>query len=176
MTACIYCDAAKGQGIEIVYEDDRLIAFLASKPAADGHMIVIPKKHYQIIEQIPDHDIAHLFNTVNKLSIAAFESVKSQGTNIIIQNGVAAGQVIPHVSVHIIPRKENDGLDFQWQPKPLTEEVISTIELQLKKGTESIGAFQLEEKAEPIQLTTKAKTIKKGKGENYLLKQLERIP
>lgn len=173
MSDCEYCNL---KDMEIIYEDDKLTAVLAPRPAADGHIIVIPKKHYQIIEQIPDYELAYIFNIVNKIGIAAFEAVEAQGTNIMIENGVAAGQLVPHVSIHIIPRKENDGLNFQWQPKPLTEEQMSTIELNLKKASESIGAFETEEKKAPIKLTTKAKKIKKGKGENYLLKQLERIP
>ena len=176
MSRCQYCDAAKGKA-DVIYEDDKLVAFLAEKPATDGHIIVVPKKHYQIVEQIPDFELAYLFNTVNKLSIAAFEGVKAQGSNIIVQNGVAAGQTIPHVSVHIIPRNEKDNLNFQWQPKQLTEEQMSTVELQLKEGSKNVGQFQLEEKKEPIKLKKKVKKIKaEEKAEDYMIKQLERIP
>lgn len=175
MTNCAYCNAKKD--MEVVYEDDKLIAVMHPKPATDGHIIVIPKKHYPILEQIPDYEITHIFKTVNKLSIAAFEAVESQGTNIIVQNGVAAGQLTPHVSIHIIPRKEGDNINLQWPAKQMTQEEMSTVELALKQGSENIGSFETEEKKEPIKLEKKTVKLKaEDKGENYLIKQLERIP
>lgn len=173
---CILCKIVKARK-DLIYEDKDAIAVLAEKPAAIGHIIIIPKIHYQIIEQIPDYEIASLLNIANKISSAVFEALQVKGTNIMIQNGVAAGQTIPHVSIHIIPRDENDGINFQWQPKQLNEEQMSTVELNLKKGSESIGQFELEEKKEPIKLEKKTEKIKETKkGENYLIKHLERIP
>lgn len=177
MTDCILCDTVKGKvKSEKIYEDAKVFAILAPTPAAIGHVIVIPKFHYQIIEQIPDYEIAHIFKTVNKLSSAVFEATGAKGTNVIVQNGVAAGQSIPHVCVHIIPRNENDGISFQWPPKQLTEEEMSTVELKLKEGAEKIGEFEVEEKKMPIKIEKKPEKIKAEKGENYLIKQLERIP
>jgi histidine triad (HIT) family protein len=173
---CVFCQAVKGQAkVERVYEDDKVLAILHPRPAAKGHILVFPKKHYNILEQIPDYEIGYLFKKINKISIAAFEGVKAQGTNIMIQNGVAAGQEIPHVCIHIIPRTENDGISFQWKPKQLTEEEMSTVELTLKKEAESIGGFQKEEKKEPIKLEKKPKKILSDE-ENYLIKKLQRIP
>ena len=173
---CILCQAAKGKSkLEVVYEDDSCIAVMHPKPAAKGHIIVFSKTHYNIVEQIPDYELGDLFKKSNKISSAVFESVGAQGTNIMIQNGVAAGQEIPHVAIHIIPRSQNDGLDFQWPPKQLTEEEMSTVELTLKKESESIGEFQKEKKAKPVQVDKKK--IKKLSGEeNYMIKQLNRIP
>ena len=173
---CVFCQAAKGKAkLEKVYEDDKIIAVLHPRPAAKGHVLVFSKKHYNILEQIPDFELGEIFKKINKISIAAFEGVKAQGTNIIIQNGIAAGQEVPHVSVHIIPRNENDGLNFQWQPKQLTEEEMSTVELTLKKEAESIGGFQKEEKKAPVKLDKKAEKLKDDE-ENYLIKKLTRIP
>jgi len=173
---CVFCQAVKGKvKLEKIYEDDKIAAVLHPRPAAKGHVLVFSKKHYNILEQIPDYEIGEIFKKVNKISIAAFEGVKAQGTNIIIQNGVAAGQEIPHVSVNIIPRKENDGINFQWQPKQLTEEEMSTVELQLKEEAEKIGGFEKEEKKEPVKLDKKAEKLKADE-ENYLIKKLIRIP
>ena len=173
---CVFCQAVKGKTkLEKIYEDDKIIGVLHPRPASKGHIIVFPKTHYNILEQFPDYEVGDLFKKINKISVAAFEGVKAQGTNIIIQNGVAAGQEIPHTSVHIIPRIENDGINFQWKPKQLTEEEMSTVELTLKKEAESIGGFQKEEKKEPIKLEKKPKKVLSDE-ENYLIKKLQRIP
>ena len=178
MSDCILCSAVKGKSkLDKIYEDENFIAVMHPNPAALGHAIIFPKKHYQIFEQIPDYEIASLFNLTNKISIAIFEALQSKGTNIIVQNGVAAGQEIPHVSIHIIPRDENDNLNFQWPPKQLNEEEMSTVELKLKEGAKNIGTFEKEEKKVPIKIEEKTEKIKQPeKGENYLIKQLERIP
>lgn len=174
MTDCEYCSAASDQNK--IYEDNKVIAFLASKPAAPGHIILISKKHYQIFEQLPDYEAAYLFNVANKLSTAIFEAIGAKGTNILIQNGTEAGQIIPHFSVHIIPREEKDKINFQWQAKQLTEEEMSTVELRMKQAAEVIGDFELEEEKKPVEIEKKPEKIESGKGENYLIKQLERIP
>jgi len=174
MTECEYCMAASNPNK--IYEDKKVIAFLPSKPAALGHIILISKKHYQIFEQLPDYEAAYILNIANKLSTAIFEAIGAKGTNVLIQNGTEAGQIIPHFSVHIIPREEKDKIDFQWQARQLTEEEMSTVELRMKQSAELIGDFELEEEKKPIELEKKPEKIEAGKGENYLIKQLERIP
>ena len=168
---CILC-----QEKDFIFEDDKCFAVLGD--TVKGHVILAPKEHFQILEQIPDFLIAHLFNVANKLSTAVFESFKAQGTNILVQNGVPAGQSIPHLSIHILPRYQDDGINFQWKPKQLTQEQFSTIELKIKQGSDNIGAFEKEEKKEPVKIEKKEpeKVKKIPKGENYLLKQLDRIP
>jgi len=152
MTDCLFCNTVEGTTkLEKLYEDKELVAVIHPRPAVPGHIIVFPKKHYPILEQIPDYELAHLFNVVNKISIAVFEGVKSQGTNILIQNGVAAGQEIPHVTIHIIPRKEGDGMDFQWKPKQLSQEEMSTVELKVTKAVADMGGFEKEKKKEPVK-------------------------
>jgi len=173
---CVLCNIEKGElGSYKIYEDEKVIAALAPEPASLGHIILFPKKHYQIIELVPDYEIAYLFNIANKLSIAVFESLGMQGTNILIQNGNPAGQEIPHLAINIIPRKEDDNLNFQWKPKQLDEEEISVVEIQLKQACETIGKFEKEEKKLPLNIEKKIEVIKEKKN-NYLFKQLERIP
>jgi histidine triad (HIT) family protein len=175
MTECEFCDLI-GKKSNKIYEDDQIFVMHAPKPAAFGHVLVLPKNHAMIIEQIPDFEVGEIFEKVNKISTAVFESLGAQGTNIILQNGVAAGQSHSHLMIHIIPRRENDGIDFTWQTKQMSEEEMSTIELKLKEFAKNIGAF--EEKPEaPIELKKEVKQIKESeKEENYLIKQLQRIP
>lgn len=178
MSDCIFCNAEKGETkLDRIYEDKEIVAVVHPRPAVPGHVIVFPKKHYQIFEQISDYEAAGLFNIANKISIAVFEGIKAAGTNIILQNGVAAGQEIPHVCIHIIPRKEGDNIDFQWQPKRLTEEQMSSVELKVKEAASEIGKFEKEKKKESVKIEKKIEKIKaEEQKENYLIKQLERIP
>ncbi|MBD3304382.1 HIT domain-containing protein [Candidatus Woesearchaeota archaeon] len=170
---CEICEIIKSKKGK-VYEDDKVFAFLAQKPASTGHVILTSKEHQPILEQIPDFIVGELFTKANKISMAAFETIGAEGTNILMQNGVAAGQKHNHALLHIIPRRENDGLNLAWKPRQLEEEEMSTIELKIKKETEGIGAFEQEEE-KPIEEKGPEK-IETGPEEDYLLKQLERLP
>jgi len=177
MTECEYCRIAeKKMEAKKIFEDNKVIAILSEKPASLGHIIVFPKQHFPIIENIPDHLTAHIFQIVNKLSIAVFDSLGAQGTNIIVNNGVSAGQDKAHFCVHIIPRKENDNLGLTWETKHLDEEQMSTIELNLKEETKNIGEFE-KEAPTPKKADIKKETISGDENkENYLIKQIQRIP
>lgn len=171
---CEFCQIVnKKADAKIIFEDEKALVILSPNPCCVGHILVMPKEHLSIIEQVPDYLVGHLSKLVNKISIAVFEVLQAKGTNILIQNGVAAGQKTNHFMIHIIPRKENDGLDFQWQQKQLNEEQMSTVELKLKEEAKGIGEFEKEEK-KPVNLDREIEKI--DKEENYLIKQLDRIP
>lgn len=174
---CDYCEiAGKKIKAEIVYEDDKIIAVVKDTAALPGQVCVFPKEHFTILELIPDAVVNHLFKAANKLSTAVFESLGAQGTNIVVQNGTAAGQAVPHFCVDIIPRRERDGLEFQWKTKQLMEEEMDTAYLMLKEEGEKmvVGA---EEKKEEVFHDGKTEMIaEKEGGENYLVKQLKRRP
>lgn len=137
---CLLCQIIDGKvPSKKIYEDDKVIAILDINGANPGHSFVIPKNHYPIMEQIPDEEIENLFNVANKVSSAIFENLNVQGTNIFITNGVPAGQTVAHFMIHVIPRKENDGISLTWEPKQLSEEEMSTIELKIKEQAGSIG-------------------------------------
>jgi len=125
MSSCKHCDEVKNGNK--IFEDDKVVAVLDPNPVSLGHVIVMPKDHFPIIEQVPDYIVSHVFEIVNKISIHLFEALKLQGTNILVSNGIPAGQEQPHFAVNIIPRKQNDGIDFQWEPKQLSEEEMSTV-------------------------------------------------
>lgn len=192
--ACEYCDIIQGKkGAAVIYSDDQAVAFLSEQPATIGHIIVIPKKHAPILEALGDDDVAHLFSVANRISIAAFEALKIEGTNIIVHNGIEAGQEEPHLSLNIVPRKSDDGMVFEWAPKQLTEEEMATIELQLKQELEKKEPSEpetekTEEKTPAEEEKSPAPEAKepdgkqepsdnlKEKEENYLIKQLKRMP
>lgn len=159
----------------VIYEDERVFVYIPEKVAVPGHIIVAPKLHYPIIEQVPDDTIGSLFNIANKFSLIIFELFQAEGTNIFVQNGTAAGQMVAHSVVHVLPRRNKDGIALEWSPKEFSEDEMTTVALQLKDGAEKI-AFE-KEKAKPIEVKETAEEIRERKDEaNYLIKQLERIP
>jgi histidine triad (HIT) family protein len=176
MSECKICTISEKGGLKKIYEDVKVIVALSPEPISKGHVLVIPKKHYPIIEQIPDYEVAYMFNIANKISIFLFESLKVQGTNLFVENGIAAGQKYSHFMIHIIPRMPNDGINFEWVPKQMNEEEMSTIELKIKEQISVVGNFE-EEKKEPINLDNKIKTISAfSDKEDYLIKSLRKIP
>lgn len=177
MTDCTICQIAqKKTDAKMIYEDDSLFAILHPKPASAGHVVLMPKEHYPILENLPNNLINHMFNIASKISSSIFDSLNVHGTNIFVQNGIPAGQSVPHITIHIIPRTENDNMNLMWQPKQIGEEEMSTVELKIKEQTSSITVQ--EEGDKPKAVEGKApEDIKQTDGEeNYLLKQLRRIP
>lgn len=169
--SCIECEKIK-QGKYLVYEDSSVIAMLSERPAAKGHVILFPKEHYAIIEQMPDELIGHMLSAANRISAACFRAAGAEGTNILINNGIAAGQKTGHASINIIPRAENDGLNLQWQTATANEDDLKTAQLILKDELEG------SKKPEEIKEENQEEVIleETPEEENYLLKQLERIP
>ena len=137
---CIFCQiiAGKVQSRKI-YEDDKCIAILDINPANPGHILLLPKEHYSIMPQVPESEIAHLFIISKTVSNAALRSLGIQGTNIIVQNGIAAGQKAQHFMVHIIPRKEGDGINFELPKRKMSEAELESIKekLESKLGSPS---------------------------------------
>ena len=172
MAKCDYCELAEKS--EKIFEDEKAFAVLAQNPASLGHILVISKEHFTILEQVPDFLAGRLFSIANEISTKIFETMRVHGTNLIVQNGLAASQKIPHFAINIIPRAENDGLGFNWQPIQVSDDDMSTVELQLKEETGKIGGFEKSEK-KAIEINDEKKVISSSE-DDYLLRQLRRIP
>ena len=168
---CKYCESIqKTDGV--IYEEDGAAIILHKSPAMPGHLLVMPKEHFTIIEQTPDSIVRKLAALSNKASTALLKVLGAAGTNVIIENGTGAEQQVPHIAFNVIPRIEGDGLNFQWQPKKMSDEQMSLIELQLKELTKNISAAP--EKKAPLMLDDeKADVVKKS---DYLSMQLRRVP
>jgi len=174
---CILCGIISGKiPSKKIYEDDNAIVILDINGASPGHAFVIPKEHYPIIEQIPDPMVGILFDLANKTSSAIFETLNIQGTNIFVTNGVAAGQKVAHFMINVVPRNENDGINMDWQPKQLSDEEMSTVELKLKDAAQNIGGFESPTASQPKKQTEQKVVTLDNDEDNYLIKQLNRIP
>lgn len=118
MEDCIFCKIIKKQiPSEIIYEDDKIFAFLDISPANPGHTLIVPKEHYPTIMETPEDVLKSLIVAVKKIAKAVKEGVGADGLNIGINTEKAAGQIIFHTHIHIIPRFEGDGLQMWPQGK-----------------------------------------------------------
>ena len=107
---CVFCKIVAGTiPCMKVYEDEHVLAFLDIQPLADGHTMVIPKAHYQRIEEIPAEVHAAMFGALARASGAIREATGAPSTTIGLNNGREAGQVVPHVHFHLVPRFADDG-------------------------------------------------------------------
>ena len=142
-TQCVFCSIVDGKiTAKKIYEDDSLIAMLDINPANRGHVILFPKMHYELLTLVPD--VGHIFTVANKISRVVFEVTKAQGTNIFVANGIAAGQKIPHVVVHIIPRFNNDKVRFTW-------EKIDVSDKEMKELVDKLSSFlSISKKEKPL--------------------------
>ncbi len=169
---CDICEIFKHKDVfKVVYEDELCMAILHESPANYGHTMVMPKEHFTIVELVPDKILEHLFTIANMISTALFETLNLQGTNIVINNGVDAGQKDPHLVINIIPRTENDGINFEWKAEPANEDDLKTAELKLKEFTNKIGVEEKEK--EPMEVK---EHIEEVDDEDYMFKQLRKIP
>jgi len=107
---CLFCKIISGKiPSHRIYEDDAVYAFLDIYPASEGHTLVAPKKHFSNFTDMNAEDVAMLFEAARKVTAAVEKTFSAEGSNIGINNGEVAGQEVPHVHVHIIPRKKGDG-------------------------------------------------------------------
>lgn len=157
---CIFCSIAEGKiQSKQIYSDPHVIAILDINPANPGHVLVIPKKHYSLMMQIPGDEIGHIFKVCKKLSQVLLHAVEADGTNIFVANGALAGQKAPHFMVHIIPRVENDNVGLMLPEGNVnanfTEEmyikILSGVQNRFGLTPEQVESFASVSKSEPVQ-------------------------
>lgn len=133
---CIFCQIINGKvQSKKIYEDDKVIAILDINPANPGHVLLMPKEHYAILPLVPENIIEHLSLSTKKISQICLKTLGVEGTTILVANGLAAGQKAQHFMMHIIPRKENDGVGLEI-PENETEnlnEIRSTIQQRINE-------------------------------------------
>lgn len=108
---CIFCKIAKKEiSTEFIDETNNFIAILDANPKTYGHILIIPKKHFVTILDIPNTLAQEMLRLIKSVSSKILEKKQGDGFNIIMNNLAPAGQVIFHAHIHIIPRKEGDNL------------------------------------------------------------------
>ena len=121
--SCIFCDIVAGKAdASVVYEDERALIILDLFRVREGHALVIPKLHEQYVERLDDELAAHLLTLARRLVRAQRAvGIRADANNLVINNGKAANQHIPHVHLHVIPRLKGDILSraFVWSTRLL---------------------------------------------------------
>jgi len=116
--SCIFCDIVDGKsGAEIIYEDENVLSFLDIRPVNYGHTLVIPKNHYENFISVPTKEMDAVIKATQNISDAVSKSLKTDGFNIVANNGTAAGQSVFHFHFHIIPRYNTDKFNFRPELK-----------------------------------------------------------
>ncbi len=149
---CVFCNIANGKAESYkVYEDKDVIAVLDINPASPGHLLIFPKKHYQILNQMSESETGHIFKVVNKLSGVVFEAVKAEGTNVFVANGVVAGQNTSHIIIHVIPRFKDDKVMFNWEKADVGKEEMEEIVGKIKDKVRVEDVVEVKKEKEKIE-------------------------
>ena len=118
MSDCIFCKIIAGEiPSTVVYEDDAVLVFMDIGPIIKGHALVVSKKHYDPVTETPDQILAKLHLVAKRVAVAQMNGLGADGVNIMQNNGKAAGQEVPHIHVHVIPRFIGDGHHWNWNAK-----------------------------------------------------------
>ena len=155
---CIFCHIISGKvASKKIYEDDKVLAILDINPANPGHILLLTKEHYQVMPQIPDDEINHIFMVAKAISHTCLKALKAQGTNIFIANGALAGQKATHFMLHIIPRLNVDKIKiFDLPEKDIPDDVLERIRAGLINKINELSGVKTEE---PIVLDKKPEKI-----------------
>jgi histidine triad (HIT) family protein len=131
---CVFCKIIAGEiPAKVIIENEKAMALLDAFPLAAGHSLVIPKSHYAKVQQMSEQDAMAVFNIIWKLAGAVETGSQVNASTIAIHNGNEAGQEVPHVHAHIVPRKRGDGAGaihsmFKIKPKLSPQEMDSLCE------------------------------------------------
>ncbi len=134
MDDCIFCRIVERKiPSKILYEDEAVISFLDVYPSAKGHCLVLPKRHHPTLLDIPESELAEVARVMQKVGAATMKATKADGFNVVQNNREAAGQVIPHLHFHIVPRFKDDGLKMSMGSRKAEEEELKEWERQIKQ-------------------------------------------
>ncbi|MBD3252386.1 HIT domain-containing protein [Candidatus Pacearchaeota archaeon] len=108
---CIFCKIVRGEvPADKIYESKNFLAFLDNNPKASGHTLIVPKQHYKDILDIPNSLASEMLDDIKKIGLNLINEGKGDGFNVAVNVGESSGQVVEHAHIHVIPRKQGDGL------------------------------------------------------------------
>ena len=132
---CRFCQIIAGEERgHVVFEDERTLAFLDNRPLFPGHSLLVPRDHYETLGDLPDELIGPLFESARLLSVAVPKAMRKPGSFVAMNNVVS--QSVPHLHVHVVPRKPKDGLrGFFWpRTKYQSEDQMRKVAEQVRRA------------------------------------------
>jgi histidine triad (HIT) family protein len=131
---CIFCKIVKKEiESKLIFEDEICLAILDINPATNGHILLMPKEHYMMMPMVPDEVLGHLSVISRYLSDLLVETFSPNDVQVFIANGAAAGQQSQHFMIHVIPRYNEDGLDFDLTGENLSDSELSDLANKFKE-------------------------------------------
>jgi len=128
MENCIFCKIVKGEiPSSKVIDDDKIIAFLDINPVNKGHILIIPKEHFETLLDIPENICKEMINSAKTVGKILRKVLNAHGFNLIMNNFPASGQEVPHAHLHVIPRFDDDGLKH-WPSKKYDEGEMASLQ------------------------------------------------
>jgi histidine triad (HIT) family protein len=135
---CRFCQIISGdEAGHVVFEDERTIAFLDNRPLFHGHTLLVPRDHRETLGDLPDGEVGPLFANARLLSVAIPEAMGKPGSFVALNNVVS--QSVPHLHVHVVPRKPKDGLrGFFWpRTKYESEDQMKEVAAQVRRAVKA---------------------------------------
>jgi len=112
---CVFCEIIRGESpVSLTYQDDTIVAFMDVQPITHGHMLVLPREHAVLMTDINETAAMRTFRVARKLAAVARHTLGASGVNLLVMDGEAAYQDVPHFHVHVIPRYPNDGFGLTF--------------------------------------------------------------
>src|SRR5436190_3648435 len=125
---CLFCKIVSGStAAAIVNEDEHTLTFLDHRPLFPGHCLLVPKEHFETLTDLPPASVAPLFQKAQQLSRAVEAAMGAEGTFVAMNNRVS--QSVPHLHIHIVPRKRKDGLKGFFWPRTRYKEQAEMVEV-----------------------------------------------
>ena len=114
MTACLFCEVVAGEApAHRVLHEEEAVAFLDVRPLFPGHCLLVPREHHETLGDLPEALVGELFTTARRLAVAVEAAMEAEGSFVAMNNRVS--QSVPHLHVHVVPRRRKDGLrGFFW--------------------------------------------------------------
>jgi histidine triad (HIT) family protein len=133
--SCIFCKIVAGQlPCFKLLEDDTTVAFMDINPINPGHALAVAKGHWPTIEGIPPEIMGATAQTAQRIAKAVFSEIRPTGVNLVQSNGAGAGQTVPHLHIHVIPRRAGDRLLLGHESRPGDMKEIEAISKRLKNA------------------------------------------
>ena len=137
--SCLFCSVIGELAVRVIFEDEVSIGFLDHRPVFPGHCLLIPKQHFETLADLPADLIEPLFKNVQLLAKAVELGMVAEGTFVAMNNKVS--QSVPHLHVHIVPRRRKDGLrGFFWpRNKYQSEEEADLVQSAIREAISALS-------------------------------------